>query len=186
MSTDLTDHDEYTIHVAAHGVVALMASSAPGTFSAPRAGIAAAKAMSTATGLVGEVLAQKPPKLPFEGSVATTAETVLPALTESVRILDRARNGEGDNFRRTMLRTGRPGSSRPDVSRVEGDLAESVVVIDEQVTVSAECVGESSHRAIARRSRGARGSDPHRPSPIGLTRGVRRGGLRRAASRAAR
>ncbi|QSB13750.1 hypothetical protein JQS43_19600 [Natronosporangium hydrolyticum] len=102
MSKQLSDPDKYTIQVAAHGVVALMASSTPGTFTAPKAGIAAAKAMSTATGLTGEILAEKPPKLPFDGSVAKTAEIVLPALTESVKILDRAQAGEGDNFRRTM------------------------------------------------------------------------------------
>lgn len=102
MPTKLSAHDKYTIQLAAHGVVALMASSAPGAFTAPRAGIAAAKAMSTSTGLTGEVLAEKPPKLPFKGSVAKTAEQVLPALAESVQILDRAREGEGENFRRTM------------------------------------------------------------------------------------
>lgn len=103
MSSQLTDHDKHTIQVAAHGVVALMASSAPGTLTAPRAGIAAAKAMSTATGLTGDVLAEKPPKLPFKGSVAATADIVLPALTESVTFLERIHGGEGDNFRRTML-----------------------------------------------------------------------------------
>lgn len=102
MSAQLSKQDKYTIQVAAHGVVALMASSAPGAVTAPRAGIAAAKAMSTATGLTGEILAEKPPKLPFKGSVAKTAEVVLPALTESVTILDSAEEGEGENFRRTM------------------------------------------------------------------------------------
>ncbi|HEX6501591.1 MAG TPA: hypothetical protein VF054_21530 [Micromonosporaceae bacterium] len=102
MSDQLSAQDEYTIQVAAHGVVTLMASCAPGTVSAPRAGIAAAKAMSTATGLTGKVLAKKPPKLPFKGSVANTADIVLPALTESAKILERAREGEGENFRRTI------------------------------------------------------------------------------------
>lgn len=102
MSNQLSAHDKYTIQVAAHGVVALMASSAPGAITAPRAGIAAAKAMSTATGLTGEVLADKPPKLPFKGSVAKTAQVVPPALTEAMQILEHAQEGEGENFRRTM------------------------------------------------------------------------------------
>lgn len=102
MSNQLSKQDTYTIQVAAHGVVALMASSAPGAVTAPRAGIAAAKALSTATGLTGEVLAEKPPKLPFKGSVAKTAEVVFLALTESVKILEREEEGEGENFRRTM------------------------------------------------------------------------------------
>ncbi|MFA1543998.1 hypothetical protein [Actinomadura monticuli] len=102
MSSRLSPEDRFRIQVAAHGVVALMASSVPGALTSPRAGIAAAKAMSTATGLTGEVLAEKPPRLPFKGSVAEIAKTVLPALTRSVRILDRVQDGEGENFRRTM------------------------------------------------------------------------------------
>jgi len=66
MSSRLSPEDKFRIQVAAHGVVALMASSVPGAFTAPRAGIAAAKAMSTATGLTGEVLAEKPSRLPFK------------------------------------------------------------------------------------------------------------------------
>ncbi len=69
MSSQLSVQDKHTIQLAAHGVVTLMASSAPGALTAPRAGIAGAKAMSTATGLTGRVLAEKPPKLPFKGSV---------------------------------------------------------------------------------------------------------------------
>ncbi len=103
MSDSLSTQDRYTIQLAAHGVVTLMASSAPGTLTAPRAAIAGAKAMSTATGLTGQVLAEKPPKLPVKGSVAQTAEPVLPALAESISILDRTESGEGENFRRTML-----------------------------------------------------------------------------------
>ena len=102
MFSQLSVQDKYTIQLAAHGVVALMASSAPGALTAPRAGIAGAKAMSTATGLTGQVLAEKPPKLPFRGSVTSTAEIVLPALAESVKILDRVQEGEAENFRRTM------------------------------------------------------------------------------------
>jgi hypothetical protein len=102
MSEELSAQDQYTIQLAAHGVVTLMASAVPGALSAPRAGIAAAKAMSTATGLTGKVLANKPPKLPFKGSVADTADLVLPALTQSTRILERTREGEGENFRRTV------------------------------------------------------------------------------------
>lgn len=102
MSQRLSAKDEYTIQLAAHGVVALMASSAPGILTAPRAAIAGGKALSTATGLTGHVLAEKPPKLPFHGSVATTAALVLPALAEAAEILDRAHRGEGDDFRRTV------------------------------------------------------------------------------------
>lgn len=102
MSHRLSAKDEYTVHVAAHGVVALMASSAPGILAAPRAAIAGGKALSTATGLTGHVLAQTPPRLPFRGSMAKTAELVLPALAQAVEILDRAQPGEGDNFRRTI------------------------------------------------------------------------------------
>lgn len=102
MSDQLSSQEKYTIQLAAHGVVTLMASCAAGALTAPRAGIAGAKAMSTATGLTGRILASKPPKLPFKGSVAETAELVLPALAASARILNRIREGEGENFRRTV------------------------------------------------------------------------------------
>jgi hypothetical protein len=103
MSRQLGTHDKYTIQIAAHGVVALMAASAPGMLTAPRAGIASAKALSTATGVTGQVLAEKPPRLPFEGSVAAIADIVLPAIAEAIEILNGAADGEADNFRRTML-----------------------------------------------------------------------------------
>lgn len=111
VTKQLSADERYTIHVAAHGVVALMASSAPGMLTAPRAGIAAAKALSTATGLTGQILAEKPPKLPFTGSVAATAEIVLPALAESITILERVKRGEGDNFRRTMKMVAESGAN---------------------------------------------------------------------------
>lgn len=102
MPIPLSDPDKRTVQLAAHGVVALMASSRPGALSAPRAGIAAAKALSAATGLTGQVLAEKPRRLPFRGSVADIAAIVLPALAAAGEILDRAQPGEAENFRRTI------------------------------------------------------------------------------------
>lgn len=106
MSDQLSAQDKDTIQMAAHGVATLMTSCAPGVvgvLTSTRASTAAYKALSTATGLTGQILADKPRTRPFKGNVTKTADRVLPALTESVKILDRAKQGEGDNFRRTLL-----------------------------------------------------------------------------------
>ncbi|MBB5874607.1 hypothetical protein F4553_008041 [Allocatelliglobosispora scoriae] len=99
----LTDSDKLTIQTAAHGALALMIAADPGVISSTKAGVAGGEAMGSATGLVGHVLSEKLQGLTLKGnSVAEIADTVFPALGESVKLLDEKAPGEADNFRRTI------------------------------------------------------------------------------------
>jgi len=102
MSDVLTTQDKQTLQIAAHGVLALMAGADPGPISSTKAGIAGGLAMSSATGLVGHVLAAKPANLGLKGTIAGIADRVLPALTSSVELLDAKAPEESDNFRTTI------------------------------------------------------------------------------------
>ncbi|MFD7450648.1 MarR family winged helix-turn-helix transcriptional regulator [Kitasatospora sp. NPDC059827] len=96
----LTQSQKLTVQTAAHGVVALMAAADPGAFSSARAGMAAGKALSSATGLTGRVLAEKPKGLKLGGkSTADIADQVFPALAASAALLGDADPGEAENFR---------------------------------------------------------------------------------------
>ncbi|MER7754997.1 MarR family transcriptional regulator [Kitasatospora sp. NPDC097643] len=95
----LTVHEKLTIQTAAHGVVSLMAAADPGAFSAARAGLAGGKSLSSATGLVGRVLAEKPKGMKLGKSTADMADQVLPALAASVALLRDIDPREAENFR---------------------------------------------------------------------------------------
>ncbi|MEV4235217.1 hypothetical protein AB0J47_08575 [Nocardia sp. NPDC049737] len=96
----LTDQDKSTLRTAAYGAVSLMAAS-----GAPHKGISHGSiALTSATGLVGHVLAAKSKDIHLRGkSVAELADQVLPALTEAMRLLGEQHPGEVDNFRGTVL-----------------------------------------------------------------------------------
>ncbi|MFJ9611590.1 hypothetical protein ACIRS1_35180 [Kitasatospora sp. NPDC101176] len=99
----LTADDELTLQTAAHGVVCLMAVSDPGAISSTRAGMAAGKAITSATGLVGRVLAAKPKGLKFDGrSTADIADQVFDAVRRSLALLDAKAPDETDNFRAVL------------------------------------------------------------------------------------
>ncbi|MGV9818933.1 hypothetical protein [Nocardia xishanensis] len=96
----LTDHDNSTLRTAAYGAVSLMAAS-----GAPHKAIAHGSiALTTATGLVGHVLAAKTKDIHLHGkSVAELADQVLPALTTAMTLLRDQHPSEADNFRDTVL-----------------------------------------------------------------------------------
>ena len=99
----LTEADERTLRTAAHGIVVLMAAANPGPISSAKSGIAGGKAMATATGLTGKVLAAKAKDLDLGGkNTAEIAETVFPAITASVELLKAKAPDEVDNFRATI------------------------------------------------------------------------------------
>ncbi|MFE3558526.1 hypothetical protein ACFXKW_27240 [Streptomyces sp. NPDC059193] len=100
---DLTDGEKLTLQSAAHGVVALMAAADPGTISSTRSGMAGGKALSSATGLVGRVLAEKPKGMDLGGtSTADIADRVFAALTDTVTLLKAKAPQEVENFRDTI------------------------------------------------------------------------------------
>jgi len=103
--TVLTEADEHTLLTAAYGTVVLMTAANPGPIASARSSAAASLAMTSATGLTGHVLAVKTKAKDLDlsgGNTAEIAETVFPALTESVELLKAKAPDEAENFRATI------------------------------------------------------------------------------------
>ncbi|MEU4233960.1 serine hydrolase domain-containing protein [Nonomuraea sp. NPDC026600] len=101
MSITLSDQDKSTLRTAAYGAVSLMAAA---TGSPHKAATNAAIALTSATGLVGHVLAAKAKDIDLKGkTVAELADRVLPALATAMKLLGEQAPAEADNFRRTIL-----------------------------------------------------------------------------------
>ncbi|MBB3724961.1 serine hydrolase domain-containing protein [Nonomuraea dietziae] len=101
MSITLSDQDKSTLRTAAYGAVSLMAAA---TGSPHKAATNATIALTSATGLVGHVLAAKAKDIDLEGkTVAALADRVLPALTAAMKLLGKQAPAEADNFRSTIL-----------------------------------------------------------------------------------
>ncbi|MEV6430865.1 hypothetical protein [Nocardia sp. NPDC051463] len=101
MSIILADHDELTLRTAAYGAVSLLAATGSSPHKAATDGTIA---LTSATGLVGHVLAEKSKSVNLTGkSVAGLADEVLPALTAAVNLLAKQAPTEADNFRSTVL-----------------------------------------------------------------------------------
>ena len=72
--------------------------------SAGKVAVAGALALSAATGPVGHALAEKQKSVKLKGkSTAELADTVLPALTASMSLLQQQDQTEAANFRSTVL-----------------------------------------------------------------------------------
>ncbi|UGT71693.1 hypothetical protein LTT66_16995 [Nocardia gipuzkoensis] len=103
MSVTLTDQDKSTLRTAAYGAVSLMAA-ADATGKPHKVATNGSIALSSATGLVGHVLAAKSKDIELPGkSVAELADQVLPALTATMSLLEKQDPAEADNFRNTVL-----------------------------------------------------------------------------------
>jgi hypothetical protein len=102
MSINLTAQDQTTIRTAAYGAVTLL-SFAGIAGSAHRVATDGTLAFASATGEVGRVLASKRRDFKLKGkSAADYADYVLPALGESVRLLEAQDAAEAENFRTTI------------------------------------------------------------------------------------
>ncbi|MEU4575153.1 serine hydrolase domain-containing protein [Nonomuraea sp. NPDC023979] len=102
MSVTLTEQDKNTLRIAAWGAVSLM-SAVGAAGSAHQAGTDGSLALTSATGLVGHVLAKAPKGVKYGRSVAELADQVLPALNASMSLLKEQAAAEAGNFRRTVL-----------------------------------------------------------------------------------
>jgi hypothetical protein len=103
MSVTLTDQDKLTLRTAAYGTVALM-SAADAAGKPHKSATEGSIALTSATGLVGHVLATYPKEMKLDNeSVAGIADQVLPALTAAMALLKQQAPEEADNFRRTVL-----------------------------------------------------------------------------------
>ncbi|WP_219506051.1 hypothetical protein [Nonomuraea ceibae] len=126
MTITLTDQDKLTLRTAAYGAITLMAA-ADATGKPHKAVTEGSIALSSATGLVGHVLAKYPKDITLDRkSVAAIADQVLPALTATVSLLTEHDPAEADNFRRTVLiavaaathtHRGRPSPAVGDMTR---------------------------------------------------------------------
>ncbi|NRQ30887.1 hypothetical protein HII36_03410 [Nonomuraea sp. NN258] len=102
MTINLTDQDKLTLRTAAWGAVSLISAASAGN-SAHKAATEASIALTSATGLIGHVLAKAPKGVNWGKTVAELADHVLPALTASAALLKQQAPDEADNFRRTIL-----------------------------------------------------------------------------------
>ncbi|MFE2533669.1 hypothetical protein [Streptomyces sp. NPDC059371] len=103
MSITLNDQDKLTLRTAAYGAVTLMAAAA-GADSPHKVATQGSIALTTGTGLVGHVLAEKSSVGDMSGkSAAEIADRVLPALTAAMQLLKKQAPEEADNFRSTVL-----------------------------------------------------------------------------------
>jgi hypothetical protein len=103
MSVTLTDQDNLTLRTAAYGAVTLMAA-ADAAGKPHKVATEGSIALSSATGLVGHVLAKYPTGKDLNGkSVAEIADYVLPALTAAMSLLNKQDQAEADNFRSTVI-----------------------------------------------------------------------------------
>ncbi|MEV0403842.1 serine hydrolase domain-containing protein [Actinoallomurus sp. NPDC050550] len=101
MSITLSGQDKSTLRTAAYGALSLMAAA---TSSPRRAAANASISLTSATGLVGHVLAANAKDIELKGkTVAELADRVLPALTAAMNLLGEQAPAEADNFRSTVL-----------------------------------------------------------------------------------
>ncbi|MBL1078503.1 hypothetical protein JK358_29270 [Nocardia sp. 2] len=99
MTSTLTDQAKSTVRTAAYGAVSLLAAA-----GASHKGITnGSRALMSATGAVGHVLAAKSKDIHLEGkTVAELADQVLPSLTAAVAVLAEQDPAEAENFRNTV------------------------------------------------------------------------------------
>ncbi|HEY1175009.1 MAG TPA: hypothetical protein VGF17_02540 [Phytomonospora sp.] len=102
MSVTFTPAEQSTLRVAAYGAVTLM-SFADMAGSPHKVATHGTLALNAATGAVGHVLASKKHDFKLKArSSAALADQVLPALAESMRLLEARDAAEAANFRDTM------------------------------------------------------------------------------------
>ncbi|MER5884944.1 hypothetical protein ABT160_14045 [Streptomyces sp. NPDC001941] len=125
----LTTQDKTTLRTAAYGAVALLAA-ADAAGSPHKTATTGSLTLASATGLVGHVLAEKAGSITIEGkTVAAMADHVLPALTESMRLLKAKDAGEAENYRATVLRAVEAG-----ILAGKGDPSPALVDITGKIT----------------------------------------------------
>ncbi|MFE7858601.1 hypothetical protein [Streptomyces sp. NPDC057403] len=113
MSVTLNDQDKTTLRTAAYGAVTLL-STAAGADSPHKVAAQGSIALTSATGLVGHVLAEKSSVGDLSGkSTAQLADQVLPALTAAMQLLKKQAPEEAANFRSTVLVALETGARAP-------------------------------------------------------------------------
>jgi hypothetical protein len=132
ISIILSDQDKRTLRTAAYGAVTLM--SYAGVAGSPhKVATNGTLALSSATGLVGHVLAAKTNDIKLNSkSGAALADQVLPALTAAVSLLSKQDPAEADNFRRTVTIAveaaagANPGTPSPTMTEMTRKITEAL------------------------------------------------------------
>jgi len=104
MTVNLSDTDKANLRIAAYGAITLLSAAGAAGGSPHKIATTGSIALGSATGLVGHVLADYPKGKDLNGkSVAEIADRVLPALTESMKLLQQQAPEEAVNFRSTVV-----------------------------------------------------------------------------------
>ena len=104
MTVNLSDTDKANLRIAAYGAITLLSAAGAAGGSPHKIATTGSIALGSATGVVGHVLADYPKGKDLNGkSVAEIADRVLPALTESMKLLQQQAPEEAVNFRSTVV-----------------------------------------------------------------------------------
>ncbi|MET7600612.1 MULTISPECIES: hypothetical protein [unclassified Streptomyces] len=133
MSVTFSDQDKVTLRNAAYGAVTLMAAAA-GADSPHKVATQGSIALTSATGPVGHVLAEKSSVGDLGGkSAAEIADRVLPALTQAMDLLRKQAPEEAGNFRDTVLvaveagaRTAKGGTANPTLAAMTRKITDAL------------------------------------------------------------
>lgn len=123
----LTDQEKQTLRTAAYGAVTLVSVAYPGPIATTKTNVVGSMVLTGATGLVGTALTGKgDAKLP-KGTAGDIAEVVLPALRESVSLLQEKDPEEADGFRRIVLAAIEQGvSKRGEIKPAQAEMISKV------------------------------------------------------------
>ncbi|WP_440085896.1 serine hydrolase domain-containing protein [Streptosporangium sp. LJ11] len=146
MSITLPEQDQLTLRTAAWGAVSLM-SAAGAAGSAHKAATEGSIALTSATGLVGHVLAKAPKGVKYGKTVAELADQVLPALTQSVSLLQQRDPDEAADFRRTVL-VAVEASTRGEAGPAMAEMARKITAALDAASVSPGTVAADSVPAV--------------------------------------
>ncbi|MEU8004712.1 hypothetical protein AB0B66_26430 [Catellatospora sp. NPDC049111] len=128
MSVTFSDQDKLTLRTAAYGAVALLSAAGAAGGSPHRIATDGSIALSSATGPIGHVLAEKSGAVDLGGkSVAEIADRVLPALTEAIRLLEKQAPAEAGNFRRTVVVALEAAVRRGEPSPTVSDMTNKII-----------------------------------------------------------
>ncbi|QIS15525.1 serine hydrolase domain-containing protein [Nocardia arthritidis] len=124
MSITLSNQDKSILRTAAYGAVSLMAAA---TGAPQKTAANAVLALTSATGLVGHVLAARTKDIELTGkTVAELADRVLPALAAAMKLLGEQAPAEADNFRSTILFATEAAQAHPDRASTGAEMARKI------------------------------------------------------------
>lgn len=127
MNTTFSTEAKTTLRTAAYGAIELLSAAGAAGASPHKIATDGSIALASATGPIGHVLAEKQYGAKVKGkSVADYADRVLPALTESVRLLNARDKGEAEDFRHILNVAMDAATRRTRASATVEDMAKKI------------------------------------------------------------